>query len=170
MANESLSQGFDPIARADAVTLILGSLPSKRSIESGEYFGNPRNTFWKIMGELVDAGPQLPYALRVERMMNAKIAVWDVLRCAVRPGSLDSDIQAASARPNNFLQFFEEHSKIRRVCFNGKKAAEFYERMVPDGHAVASDMLKFLTLPSTSPAHAAMTFEKKLDHWSVVTA
>ena len=166
--DKALSRGFKPIARPDATILILGSLPSQRSIQSGEYFGNPHNVFWKIMGKLVAAGPELPYAARVERMIDARLAVWDVLRSARRPGSLDANIDRETARPNHFVRFLEEHPEVQLVCFNGKKAAALFKRLVIGQLSNWDNGLEFVTLPSTSPAHAAMAFEEKLRQWSVV--
>lgn len=169
MPANTLAHGFAPLARADARTLILGSLPSQRSLQSGEYFAHPRNAFWRIMGELIDAGPDHPYPVRVERMLTAGLAVWDVLASAVRPGSLDAAIDRETASPNDFALFLREHPGIRRVCFNGQKAAAMFERLVLVGIAERADGLSFITLPSTSPAHAAMSFEEKLRNWSIVT-
>lgn len=121
------------------------------------------------MGELIDAGPDLPYPARVERMLAARLAVWDVLASAVRPGSLDAAIERETASPNDFPFFLREHPGIRRVCFNGQQAAAMFERLVKPGIAEQIEGLSFVTLPSTSPAHAAMSFEEKLRNWSIVT-
>jgi len=169
MSAGKLSRGFPPLAHHDASTLILGSLPSRRSLQSGEYFAHPRNVFWRIMGELIDAGPDRPYAQRVERMIAARFAVWDVLESAVRPGSLDAAIEPRTASPNDFPLFLREHPRIRRICFNGQKAAAMFEQLVVADLEDQAGALTFVTLPSTSPAHAAMKFEEKLRKWSVVT-
>jgi len=162
------SCGFEPIARSDAKTLILGSLPSQLSLQSGEYFGNPRNMFWKIMGELIGAGPDKTYDDRMQRMIAAKIAVWDVLQFGVRPGSLDANIDGESARANDFGKFLREHTQIRRIFFNGQKAASLFERLVVKKIDGLTEGLSLMVLPSTSPAHASMSFEEKLRQWSVV--
>src|SRR5450759_6032675 len=53
---------FGPIGDTAAIVLILGSMPGKASLAAGEYYAHPRNAFWTIMGELVGAHPDLPYA------------------------------------------------------------------------------------------------------------
>jgi len=164
-----LTRGLKPIVRFDAETLILGSLPSERSIQSGEYFAHPRNVFWRIMGKLVDAGPERGYSDRVEQVLLKRLAIWDVLAAAVRPGSLDAAIQRETAQPNNFPDFLRDHPAIQRVCFNGQKAAGMFDRLVLPDIGTRADNIRFVTLPSTSPAHAAMSFEQKLSEWSVVT-
>ena len=168
MRDSAESCGFEPIASIDATTLILGSLPSQLSLQSGEYFGNPNNVFWKIMGELIDAGPENSYDVRVQRMIAARLAVWDVLRSAVRPGSLDANIDGETAKANDFSRFLREHSQIELVCFNGQKAAALFERLVIRKGNSWNDRLSLVTLPSTSPAHAAMNFAEKLRQWSIV--
>ncbi len=159
--SDKSSVGFAPIASPDARILILGSLPSRRSLEVSEYYAHPRNAFWRIMGELLGAAGDYPERCRT--LTNHGIAVWDVLHSSVRPGSLDADIRLETAMPNDFAGFFAAHPKVRAVCFNGRKAEELYRRLVlPEldepGHELGS-------LPSTSPAHAAMSFDKKLGIW-----
>jgi len=162
-----ISRGFAPIAQSDATTLILGSLPSVRSIQLGEYFAHPRNTFWRIMAEAIQVDPANSYAQRVASLLAARIAVWDVLEHAVRPGSLDASIKAESAMPNDFETFLREHSALRRVCFNGQKAATIFSRRVLAGLGERGRALSLVTLPSTSPAYAAMTFEEKSERWLI---
>ncbi len=160
------SIGFAPIAAPDARILILGTLPSRRSLELSEYYAHPRNAFWRIMGELV--GAEGDYPARCRALTDAGIAVWDVLRSSVRPGSLDADIRMDTARPNDFAGFFARHPGVRRVGLNGRKAEDMYRRLVLPELDTASQEL--VSLPSTSPAHAAMTFDKKLEIWRSMLA
>jgi hypoxanthine-DNA glycosylase len=162
------SYGFAPLAAPGATVLVLGSLPGRQSLLLNEYYGNPRNVFWRIMGALFDAGQELPYAQRVPRLLGHKIAVWDVLRYSVRPGSMDADIDDNTAQANDFAGFFSEYCEIRRVYFNGKKAAQVFARLVLESLPDENSRLEFSTLPSTSPAHAAMSFTRKLERWSII--
>ena len=162
------SQSFAPIAAADAAVLILGSLPGKRSLAEQQYYAQPRNAFWRIMGELFDAGPELSYTERTARLSQNAIALWDVVASAERPGSLDSAIVRSSVVVNDFRSLFETHGGIELVCFNGAKAAELYERQVLPILNGEFAHLRYERLPSTSPAHAAMRFEEKLERWSIV--
>lgn len=155
------SRGFPPVAREDARVLILGSLPSEASLRAGEYYAHPRNAFWKIMQ--VIAGAQGGYAARCDALQARGIAVWDVLSSSVRPGSLDADIDMNSAVPNDFEHFFARHEDIRLVCFNGRKAQQIFQRRVQP--SLSEPGPGFALLPSTSPAHAALTFEEKLATW-----
>ena len=84
---------------------------------------------------------------------------------AERPGSLDSSIVHRSALANDFAKFFRSHPRIRRVFFNGRKAEEMYLRFVLPELGPEFAGIHYECLPSTSPAHAGMTFAKKLDRW-----
>lgn len=164
---EEPSTGFGPVADPNAACLVLGSLPGRRSIDAGEYYAHPRNVFWRIMGELVGARPELPYESRLERLRVARIALWDVLASSVRPGSLDASIRTDTAEPNDFATFLANHRDIACICFNGQAAARLFRRYVANDANAAVSKLRQLTLPSTSPAHAAMPFEAKLARWNV---
>ena len=155
------SLGFPPIARSDARVLILGSLPGQASLQAREYYAHPRNAFWMIMQEIVGATGS--YASRCQSLQERRIAVWDVLSCSVRPGSLDSDIDMNSAVPNDFEGFFTRHRDVRLVVFNGRKAQQLFTRYVQP--AQADGGTTFVLLPSTSPAHASLTPAEKLETW-----
>lgn len=165
---DDLTEGLPPISGPRIHTLILGSLPSRKSLELGEYYGHPRNAFWPIMGRLFDAGRELPYEERKTRLVAAGIGVWDVLQSSVRPGSLDASIDVDSATANDFETFFAAHESITRIAFNGRAAAKLFAAKVTRNDARIASGCEQLPLPSTSPASAAMRFEEKLARWSIV--
>jgi double-stranded uracil-DNA glycosylase len=133
-----------------------------------QYYAHPHNAFWKIVLQLFGAASSLPYKRREKLLTAGGIALWDVLAAAERPGSLDSSIVHASALANDFAAFYRAHPRIRRVFFNGRKAEEMYRRMVLPGLPEEFGGIVYECLPSTSPAHAGMTFAKKLDRWKVI--
>lgn len=155
------SRGFAPIARRDARILVLGSLPSRRSLQDGEYYAHPRNAFWPIIAELT--GVSGAYAARCAALTGHRIALWDVLESSERPGSMDAAIRRDTARANDFPAFFRSYFGIERICFNGRTAAQLFRKFVQP-YADASGR-QLLVLPSTSPAYAAMSFADKLKHW-----
>jgi len=161
-------KGFPPIADAHARILILGSLPGQVSLQRQQYYAHPQNAFWKVMGCLLDAGPELPYRDRAQRLVTNGIALWDVCAAAQRPGSLDTSIVHSSVVPNDLTAFIEAHPGIGLICFNGAKAADLYRRLVLPGLPTNARPIRYVTLPSTSPAHAAMSFEEKLTRWAAV--
>lgn len=154
---------FPPLAKKDARVLILGSMPGVASLDAQQYYAHPRNLFWPIMGELVGAGPDLPYAERIRVLQAHRIAVWDVLQSCVREGSLDSAI--AEEVPQDFRGFFKAHPDVEYVFFNGGKARQSFQRYVAKT-LDNIEQLHFELLPSTSPAHAARSFAEKTQIWS----
>lgn len=160
------STGFPPIARSDARILVLGSLPGQRSLQQTRYYAHPQNAFWRIMAELTGASGD--YDHRCQALVEHGIALWDVLRASVRPGSLDADIRLETSQANDFKEFFETHVSIVSVYFNGQKAAQMYRRLVATDNPDAKR--EYRTLPSTSPAHAAMSYQEKLAQWRMALA
>jgi double-stranded uracil-DNA glycosylase len=159
-------QCFDPIGDAQSRVLILGSMPGAESLKAGQYYANPRNAFWPIMGELFGIGFDLQYERRLAVLMSKGVALWDSLKTCIRPDSLDASITQAEV--NDFSAFFVEHPQITHVFFNGAKSEQTFKRLVTASSATRR--LVFTRLPSTSPAHAAMPFAAKVKAWSAVTA
>ena len=162
------SAGFPPVARADARVLILGSLPGRPSLVAGEYYANPRNAFWRIMGALCGFDPEAPYAQRLDALGAAHVALWDVLARGARASSLDADIVAASVVPNAFGPFLARHARIERIVFNGAAAGRLFARHVRP--ALGGRVPAAVRAPSTSPAHAAMALPDKLAAWRAALA
>jgi len=161
-----LHKSFPPIVGPDARVLILGSMPGAASLHAGQYYAHKHNSFWRIVGELFGAGLDLPYPDRLQILTRSGVALWDVLESCVRIGSLDSAI--TDEHPNDFAAFFAEHRCIDHIFFNGAKAEQaFTRRVLP---TLAPNRLTLRRLPSTSPAHAGMSFQRKLDAWRVVEA
>ena len=164
----ALSVGFPPIGGTAARVLVLGSLPGVKSLQMREYYAQPYNAFWRIMGELFGAEPALSYAARVAQLRASGVAVWDVLAAGEREGSLDSAIVPASIVVNDFNAFFERHPRIGLICFNGNTAAGLFRRKVLPGLAPQWAAIERQALPSTSPAYASLRFEQKLARWAAV--
>lgn len=164
-----LTAGFPPILGCQANTLILGTLPSQQSLIKGQYFGHPRNAFWPIMGKLFGAGPEIAYTERARMLSGSGIAVWDVLKSASRPGSMDAAIDEETALPNDFGTLHENHPELQLLCFNGQAAGRLFRKLVPMEIQESFAAVRFVTMPSTSPAYAAMGFEEKLQRWTAIT-
>jgi hypoxanthine-DNA glycosylase len=154
---------FEPVADSNAEILILGSMPGQESLAAGQYYANRRNTFWKIIAELLEFDPDIRYEARLNELKAARIALWDVLQSCTRVGSLDAKIDAGSITVNDFQDFFRTHNKIRAILFNGATAEAAYRRHVLPG--VSTIPLGYIRLPSTSPAHASLSYQQKLQAW-----
>jgi TDG/mug DNA glycosylase family protein len=162
-------RGFPPIADRRARTLILGSMPGEASLAAGEYYAFRHNQFWRIAGEIAGFAHDAPYARRKAALKRCRIALWDVLASCVRAGSLDSAIREDSIRVNDFAAFLAAHPAIRQVCFNGRKAESAWRRRVAPT-LPPTLTLEYRLLPSTSPAHAGMSYRAKLRRWRSVIA
>lgn len=158
-------ESFAPIADCQARILILGSIPGLASLKAGQYYAHPRNQFWRILGELLGFDPQADYADKIQALCNAGIALWDVVQACHRPGSLDAAIDKQSIVANDFTDFFHSHPHIDKIFCNGATADQTFRRLVLP---TLSQPLQLQRLPSTSPAHAGMSFEQKLVRWRVV--
>lgn len=157
---------FPPIESRNARVMILGSMPGMASLAANQYYAHPRNAFWRIVAETVGFDPALPYNGRVRAVKAAGIAVWDVLQSCTREGSLDSGIDRNSLKVNDFGSFFRTHPAIERVYFNGAKAEECF-----NGHVlgkIETGAICYARLPSTSPAHASLSFAQKRKAWRVI--
>ena len=143
-------------------------MPGRDSLAAGQYYAHPHNLFWKIMAAMLDFEPQEPYRGRLKALRDARIALWDVMHSCKRAGSLDASIELDSIRANDFASFFRTHKRIDRVFFNGSTAQTTYVRHVLP--SVTSLGLQYTRLPSTSPAHAALSYQQKLAAWRIVCA
>ena len=110
--------------------LVLGTVPSLRSLEMRQSYAHPHNLFWPFMGVLYDAGPELPYAERIARLHAAGVGIWDVLKHCERPGSLDSSILAASEVANDIPGLLDDYPTIRAIALNGGKAQQVFARRI----------------------------------------
>ncbi len=155
--------GFPPVADPSARILILGSMPGEASLRASQYYAHPQNLFWRILGEIYDIEHNAPYAERLHLLKSNDIALWDVIASCHRKGSLDSEIAPDSLQPNDFAAFFATHARIERVLFNGAKAEATFRRHVAP--SLQTRELRYLRLPSTSPANASIPYVKKIAEW-----
>jgi double-stranded uracil-DNA glycosylase len=154
------SCGLLPVTGREPRILILGSFPSVLSLARNEYYGNPRNRFWAVMETLFGIPVTLPYAERCLRLTREKVALWDVVAACSRPGSADSRIR--DAVPNDIAGFIRANPTVRLIALNGSTAGHLYHQFaeVPG--------IPSVTLPSTSPANAAVTFAEKVRMWNIL--
>lgn len=149
--------GLPPLAGRDARLLVLGSFPGAASLAARQYYAHPRNHFWPILGALwrVDL-ISLPYARRVAELRRRGLAVWDVYAACRREGSLDSAIE--QAEPNDLAALAARLPRLAAIAHNGGESA----RAMRVTRALG---LPVHRLPSTSPANASWSFERKLAAW-----
>jgi len=155
-------QGLPPIAHRSARVLVLGSFPGAASLASGQYYGHPRNHFWPILSALWAADlVALDYPARVAELERRGLALWDVYASCRREGSLDTAIE--HAEPNDLAALVARLPLLRAIGHNGGESARAMRRTRPLG-------LPVHRLPSTSPANASWSFERKLEAWRALFA
>jgi hypoxanthine-DNA glycosylase len=153
----SLLTGLAPVIAPDTRILILGSFPGAQSLAAQQYYAHPRNQFWKLVGELVGEDLySLPYNERLPRLLAHRFGLWDVLAACEREGSLDSAIRKPAA--NDFDRLRHLCPALETVGFNGQASGKFAQQFAQAGY-------RTVVLPSSSPAHMAMSFEQKLAVW-----
>ena len=152
---------FVPISN-DAITiLILGTMPSDKSLELGEYYGHPRNRFWKIISNITENDSPLTYSEKKELLLKSTIGIWDVVHKANRKGSLDSAIE--DEEPNDLEDFIAKHKHLKVIAFNGTKAQKLFDK-----YFKRKSGIKYISLPSSSPANAAINFENICKSWQQI--
>lgn len=157
---EQVTHIFAPVYNSHSRILMLGTMPSPKSRETGFYYGHPRNRFWKVVSDV--CGEPLPDT-REEKIAFAlrnHIAVWDVLAgCEIR-GADDSSIK--NPVPNDMDRIFKK-ADIRAVFATGTKAAQLYKR-----YCYPKTGMEAVTLPSTSPANCTVSYEELFKAYQVI--
>lgn len=150
---------FNPIIDENSKALILGSIPSVKSLEKTQYYGNPRNQFWKLIYSILDKEIDKSYDDRIAFLLKNNIALWDVISDCYREGSLDSSIK--NPEINDFRILFKRYPNIKFIFFNGSKAETLFIRYV-DKKVLENKYL--FKLPSSSPART-ISIDQKLLRW-----
>jgi hypoxanthine-DNA glycosylase len=149
--------GLAPVLDAQTCILILGSFPGAASLAAQQYYAHPRNLLWPILSALTgEPLAALAYAERLPRLLAHGFGLWDVLGACEREGSLDSAIRKPAA--NDFARLRELCPLLETIGFNGQTAGKFAPQFAAAGY-------RTLVLPSTSPAHASMSFDAKIAVW-----
>ena len=163
----NLTNVLPPIVDATTKVLIVGSMPGKQSLEKQQYYGNPRNHFWPIVGEILEIDVPTDYEERIELLRSHGIGLWDTIASCERKGSLDVTIR--NEKPNDFKALFKRYPNIKLLLFNGTKAFDVFKKHI--GFEVLADRV-FKKMPSTSPIPGKniKSFEGKLEDWRVIAS
>ena len=152
-------QSFLPLIPDNPNVLILGTMPGIASLQAQQYYGHPRNHFWKIMAHLYNSAEiPLDYEQKKWLLLQNNIALWDVLQFCEREGSLDVAIK--NPVPNAILDLLNEKPSITKIIFNGKESQKLFLN-----YFGVLENISYHVVPSTSPANT-MKFELKFESWS----
>ena len=137
--------------------IILGSFPSVASLQAQQYYGHPRNQFWPLLGAIWGLDlVALPYPDRLAQLCHRGLGLWDVYASCRRQGSLDSAIEDAEF--NDLTALRRRAPALQFVAHNGGESARAMQQIRALG-------LPAQRLPSSSPANASWSFERKHAVW-----
>jgi len=167
MNTDDTDRCFAPAVTPDIRLLILGSLPGKRSLAKQQYYGHPRNQFWRLMSERLNIDLiSMDYEERLYSLNAHAIGLWDVVARAKRPGSLDQNMRDVEANP--LLMFIRQFSGLEAIGFNGSAAAHIGQRQLGPAPLNAAGLpLSLIALPSSSPAHT-LAYAHKNSAWAAL--
>lgn len=157
MTQQGLLQGLPPVIARHSRLVVLGSFPGVASLQAQQYYGHPRNHFWPLLGAIwgVDFATR-SYAQRLAEVRRRGLGLWDVYATCRRQGSLDSAIE--DAQFNDLASLRRRAPGLQLVAHNGGESARAIRHIQALG-------LPVLKLPSSSPANANWSFERKLSAW-----
>jgi TDG/mug DNA glycosylase family protein len=157
-----IKHAFAPIAPPNARILILGTLPGEASLAAAQYYAHPQNAFWRLLGDLTGRPfATLAYADRLTALAEARVALWDTIASARRPGSLDGAIRDHA--PADLAALVQRLPDLRAVGFNGKLSDRLGRA------ALGTTRLALIALPSSSPAHT-LAYAEKREAWRALFA
>ena len=152
--------GLPPLVSQQTRLLILGSFPGAASLAAQQYYGHPRNHFWPILQTILPYSPnndyQKSYQIRSKWLLSKDLGLWDVYAACEREGSLDSRIRSPVL--NDLASLKKLCPNLAAIAHNGGESFR---------HARHTEQLGLpvYRLPSTSPANASWSFERKLAAW-----
>ena len=149
---------FEPISSSDTTVLILGTMPGDTSLALGEYYGHSRNRFWKIISTITNNDLPISYTDKKALLLKTKVGILDVAHKANRKGSLDSAIE--SEEPNDLESFIARHKNLKIIGFNGAKSEALFDKYFDRQSGI-----KYVSLPSTSPANTGIDFDNICKQW-----
>lgn len=154
--------GLPPVIGPDTRLLVLGSFPGVASLRAQQYYGHPQNQFWKILSALWSVDLMgMTYEDRIAAVRERGLGIWDVYGACEREGSLDSAIRHAEL--NDFAWLRQQCPRLQAVAHNGGESFRHAKHTQALGLPVHK-------LPSTSPANASWSVERKLAAWRDVFA
>jgi hypoxanthine-DNA glycosylase len=155
--------GLPPLISGHTRMLVLGSFPSATSLARQQYYAHPQNAFWRILQAIFTSSPYEisvnSYQKRIDWMLDNGLGLWDVYASCERQGSLDSAIRVPQV--NDLADLKRRCPSLQLIAHNGGESFRH-------AHITRALGLPVYRLPSTSPANASWSFERKLAAWREV--
>lgn len=156
--------GLPPLVAGNTRMLLLGSFPGVTSLARQQYYAHPQNAFWRLLQAIWPASPMASaerYQQRIDWMLDKGLGLWDVYASCEREGSLDTAIREPQV--NDLADLQRRCPQLRLIAHNGGESFRHARFTRALG-------LPVYRLPSTSPANASWSFERKLTTWREVVA
>ena len=156
-------RSFPPIINSETEILIVGTMPSVKSLEAQQYYAHPRNAFWKIIAALYHQGAEFAdFQEKKACLLANRLGLWDSLQLCLLDPSENELIETADSFANDFNTLLAKHPAVRRLQFNGQPAFKFFKKY----HAPLLLRTEYYILPSTSPANASYSLDDKIRIWA----
>lgn len=151
---------FPPVIDTNSKILILGSVPSLKSVENNFYYMHPQNRFWRVLSALL--GTELTYATQSKKeevLLCHNIALYDSVEECDIDGSKDTAIK--NVIPADIPALLQK-SQIKHIFCNGNASYKYLLQY----HKSLENITTLL--PSTSPANAAYSLDKLIEKWKII--
>lgn len=158
--------GLAPVVAPGTRVLVLGSFPGVASLAAQQYYAHPQNQFWRLLQALWPEHPQpaaQDYPGRCAWLLARGLGLWDVYDSCERVGSLDASIRRPQV--NDFAALRMQCPQLRALAHNGAESFRHAGVALAALQVPGSTPLQALKLPSTSPANAGWSFERKRQAW-----
>lgn len=156
----NLTHAIDPVYDAQSRILMLGTMPSPKSRESGFFYGHPQNRFWRVLACVLNQAQPASNEEKIRFLLKNHIALWDVLRACDIAGADDASIRNPAV--NDFSPILAK-ADIRAIFTTGAAAYRLYQK-----YAAPATGTDAIALPSTSPANCAQPLESLIASYQVI--
>jgi len=161
LSSDGVIKSLEPIVTQHTKVLVLGTMPGAESLRQQAYYSHPRNLFWKLIADVTKQEIPSTYDERKSFLLKNNIGLWDICQSCIREGSLDENISKES--PSDLKNLLSEYPNIKCLAFNGQKAHKLYSK-----HFGTLPSVQVLSLPSSSPANAGISWEDKAESWNMI--
>ena len=152
MTSTHVIHEIEPVYDKNSRVLLLGTMPSPKSRETGFFYGHPQNRFWKVLAILFDEPTPETVEEKRDLCLRHRIALWDVVESCDIEGASDASIK--NAKPNDLARILNT-APIQAVFTTGTKAGQLYKKLCEPVTSIPCTVL-----PSTSPANSRISLSE----------
>ncbi|HBH11851.1 MAG TPA: DNA-deoxyinosine glycosylase, partial [Clostridiales bacterium] len=155
--------GLAPVIKINTEILLVGTLPGTLSLQTRKYYADPRNNFWRILERIYKEDMPSDYPSRCTYLLNRKIGIWDVLKCAYREGATDKRI--SNAIINDYKAMVTHYPSLRKIVILGTTADKYYEKGIRQSK-IPQDLQHIIVQSSSpTPGKNVLLLDQKIIQW-----